>query len=75
VLFFDSNSLWQIFMLKQRIREIEQEKAYYEQEIENVKELIDELNSNPARLEKFAREQYRFKRKGEDIFVIEETEK
>lgn len=36
-----------------------------------LEEKLNELNSNRDSLEKFAREQYLFKKEDEDIFIIE----
>ncbi len=50
--------------------DLEAEKAYYQQKIDNDKRRIQELSSNKNSLEKFAREQFMMKRKNEDIFML-----
>jgi cell division protein FtsB len=46
--------------------------VYYQEEIKSLEEEMKELSSDPEQLEKFVREKYLFKKRGEDIFLIEE---
>ncbi|GAB4334066.1 MAG: hypothetical protein OHK0038_10700 [Flammeovirgaceae bacterium] len=71
IAFFDSNNFIHQKRLKQKLKDLQEEKAFYQREIEQMKEGLKELNSSPSQLEKFARERYRFKKKGEDVFIIE----
>lgn len=75
ITFFDSNNFIHQRRLKQKLRELQEEKAFYEREIRKMQEDLKELNSSPSQLEKFARERYRFKKPGEDVFIIEEKKK
>lgn len=75
MLFIDANDVITQFKLKQQLERLEDEKAYYLQKIEEVKKDREELLSNDALLEKFAREKYFMKKKTEDLFVIVEEEK
>ncbi len=70
ILFFDNESAINWLRHKSAIKDLEAEKAYYQQKIDNDKRRINELNSNKASLEKFAREQFMMKRKKEDIFML-----
>ena len=70
ITFFDQNNLLERHELSGRIRELEQQKIHYQEEIENNKQRIKELQSNPENLEKFAREQYLMKKPDEEIFVV-----
>ncbi len=72
VAFFDSNNMVQQYRLKQKLQELKTEQEYYQQEISEMEKRLIELNSDPVKLEKFAREKYLFKRKGEDIFLVHE---
>ncbi len=74
MIFFDSNSLMNQQSLKQKIRELEEEKVYYDKQIQEIQEDMRELNSDPVELEKFARENYQFKRPGEDVYLIKEDQ-
>ena len=68
--FFDQNNLIDRYELSNRIQELERQKVHYKNEIINNKKRIEELQSDPENLEKFAREQYLMKKPDEDIFVV-----
>lgn len=70
MVFFDQNKLTNQIQLSQEIHELERNKEYYQEQIQVVKEARADLNSN---LEKFAREKYYFKKKNEDVFIIEKN--
>ena len=70
MLFFDQNNFISQFWLLSDLREVENEKQYYLQEIENDKKATQELTTDTITLEKFAREKYLMKRDNEDIFLI-----
>lgn len=74
MLFLDSNDLVSQFKLSNKLDNLETEKAYYQEKIEEVKKDREELLSNQELLEKFAREKYLMRKKTEDLFVIIETE-
>lgn len=69
--FFDPSSVVKCSRIKLNIREQELLKEHYRKEIKMLEEKLNELNSNRDSLEKFAREQYLFKKEDEDIFIIE----
>ena len=70
VIFFDENDLFSQMELRQKLKTLETEKKYYINEIAQNKTDLLELRTNPANLEKFAREKYLMKKENEDIFVI-----
>ena len=70
VIFFDKNDLFSQMDLRQKLKTLETEKKYYINEIAQTKTDLLELRTNPANLEKFAREKYLMKKENEDIFVI-----
>ncbi|WMJ75225.1 septum formation initiator family protein [Cytophagaceae bacterium ABcell3] len=72
MLFFDSNDFISQYRTSKNLREMKKEKAYYESKIEEVKDEQAALFSDPSRLEKFARENYRMKKENEDVFIIVE---
>lgn len=74
MLFIDSNDFLSQYKLTSQLKNFQQEKAYYTNKIEEVKREREELMSNKALLEKFAREKYLMKKKSEDIYVIVEKE-
>ena len=72
VVFFDKNDLSTQVKLGQQIKQLENEKQYYSNEISVITADTKELTTKPKTLEKFAREKYLMKRNNEDIFVIVE---
>jgi cell division protein FtsB len=70
MLFFDRNDLMLQYEYHTRLNNLEKEKDFYVQETKQVKKDLDELTTNPARLEKFAREKYLMKKENEDVYVI-----
>jgi cell division protein DivIC len=52
------------------LHRLEARKIYFEEQILTVQKELDQLKSNPATLEKYAREKYRMKRDNEDLFII-----
>lgn len=69
VLFFDRSNLIEQWKIRGSIRELEEQKRYYEERIESDSLMMLRLEDDYY-LEKFAREQYKMKRKGEIIYVI-----
>lgn len=74
-MFFDNMSLWDLIAYKAEVRQLEKEKALYQEQIEAAQNNLEELTSNMNNLEKFAREQYFMKKDNEDIFVIIDEDK
>ena len=70
MLFFDRNDLLSQYEYRSQLNKLKEEKAFYIQEIENVKTDLNELTTNREQLEKFAREKYLMKRENEDVYVI-----
>ncbi len=70
MLFFDENSYMNHRELDKEIDKIEKTNSYYKNEMKGDKKIINNL-SDPDSLEKFAREEYKMKRKDEDIYIIE----
>ena len=52
------------------LHKLEARKVYFESQILTVRKELDQLKSNPAALEKYARERYLMKRDNEDLFVV-----
>jgi len=70
MLFFDANSLLIHNELNNEINDLEDEKAFYNKEIEKDNKELDKLSDDEG-LEKFAREEYYMKREKEEIYIIE----
>lgn len=74
MLFFDNRDVITThFRHRAELNRLEQSRAWYQQEIEGTRKELDQLRSNPAVLEKYARERYRMKKDNEDLFVISEN--
>lgn len=74
VLFFDRNDILTQTERRSELQDLQQSKAYYEQEISLTNKELRQLDSNPALLEKYAREKYFMKKPNEELFVIPTTE-
>ena len=70
MLFFDKNDLVSQYEYRQQVNTLKEERDFYTKETETVSKDLDELTSNPQKLEKFAREKYLMKKENEDVFVI-----
>ncbi len=73
MLFFDQRDYFQQRERQAELNKLEAKKRYYVEEIEKTRKQLQDLQHNPAALEKFARERYLMKREGEDIFIIEDS--
>jgi cell division protein DivIC len=58
------------FKQRSELNKLEQSRKYYEAQITNTKKELDQLKSNPATIEKYAREKYLMKRDNEDVFLV-----
>lgn len=70
MVFVDANDLRSQFRLNQKLRELEAQRGFYEQEIKQVNHDREELLTDDELLEKLARENYLMKRPEEDVYVI-----
>jgi cell division protein DivIC len=52
------------------LHKLQARKIYFEGQILTVRKELSELKSNPATLEKYAREKYLMKRDNEDLFIV-----
>lgn len=71
--FFDQRDFFYVREQKQKLKALENTKHYYQQEIEKAQKELTDLQNNPAALEKFAREHYKMKKDGEDIYLVEDS--
>jgi cell division protein FtsB len=70
MLFFDKNDLLSQYQYHQEVSKLKTERNFYTIETAKVSKDLNELTSDPAQLEKFAREKYLMKKDNEDVFVI-----
>jgi cell division protein DivIC len=73
MLFFDERDLvTTFFRQRQELNALEKSEKYYNNQITTTKTELERLKSNPALVEKYAREKYLMKRENEDLFLIRE---
>lgn len=70
MIFFDKNDLFSQYQYHQQVKKLKQERDFYQKETAKVARDLDELTSNPQKLEKFAREKYLMRKANEDVFII-----
>jgi cell division protein DivIC len=70
ILFFDQNNLVDRMKMSGEIRQLEQDRQYYLEQIEKDSARFHELTTDKDNLEKYAREQFLMKKKDEDVFVV-----
>lgn len=70
MLFFDANSFLVHNQLNKEIKELENNREYFQNEISNDNLFLESLKDS-GEMEKYARETYYFKKENEDIFIIE----
>lgn len=70
LLFFDNNDLIRQFERQQKLDELQEQKRYYKERIEESRAELKALTTDTSKLERFARERYLMKKENEDIYVI-----
>ena len=76
MLFFDQNNAVDRIRMGSEIRQLENDREYYLEQIQKDSARLSELTTNKENLEKYAREQFLMKKSDEDVFVvIEEKDK
>ena len=73
MLVFDENNLFVQLDRKRQLNELISRKKYYEEKITSAKQELNDLQSSPAAIEKFVRENFIMKRDNEDVFIVDET--
>jgi cell division protein DivIC len=70
VMLLDANNLIERYRQISELKKLKSEKEYYTRKIEEDRKKLNELKTDDHNLEKFAREQYKMKRKDEDLYII-----
>jgi cell division protein FtsB len=70
MIFFDKNDIFSQYQYYKQDSKLKKERDFYQTETVKVNRELDELTSNRAALEKFAREKYFMKKDDEDVFVV-----
>jgi len=75
MVFFDQNDFISQYRMKKKLTDLEEEYAYYAQQMPEVISESQAFKNNSALLEKYAREQYLMKKPTEDLYIIREEDK
>jgi cell division protein DivIC len=73
ILFFDKNDLFTQLSRTNQLKQLQESRQYYSDQIAAEQKELEKLRSNPATLEKYAREKYLMKRENEDLFLVSEN--
>jgi len=73
MLVFDKNDLFTQAERRRELDDLLKSKQYFTEQINKERTELDKLRTNPATLEKYAREKYLMKRENEDLFLITEN--
>jgi cell division protein DivIC len=73
MLFFDQRDFFLQRERKAALEKLEAAKKYYQNEIADTKKQLDNIQSNPAAVEKYARERYLLRREGEEVYLFEDS--
>lgn len=72
VLFLDKNDFFTQYERRKELRELQQSKKHYTAEIATERKELQALETNPAAVERVAREKHLMKRDNEELFLISE---
>ena len=75
ILFFDRNDMITQVNRREELNSLQKSKKYYTEQIAQERKVSEELRSDPATIEKYAREKYLMKRDNEELFIIQPAEK
>ncbi|HLF46047.1 MAG TPA: septum formation initiator family protein [Chitinophagaceae bacterium] len=73
MLFFDPRDIYSQLEHTRELNNLKESKSYYQKEIAKESTELELLKTNPATLEKYAREKYLMKKDNEDLFLITEN--
>lgn len=70
LLLLDTNNLADRYYQMKELSKLRQDREYFKKKIEEDRRKLNELKTDNDNLEKFAREQYKMKKKDEDLFIV-----
>ncbi len=70
MLFIDHNNIFNQIDHKKQLNDLLISKKFYQQQIDQTRKNLADLQNNSAALEKYAREKFLLKKDNEDIFVV-----
>ena len=71
--FLDKNDIISTLERRKELSNLEQSKQHYQQELQELRTIKSDLETDPVIIEKLAREKYLMKRENEDNFLTEEN--
>ncbi len=71
IVFFDHYNVFKCMEDRRELHRLQSEKEYYQKQIAEIKLRHDELLTNSASMERFARERYFMKKDNEEVFILE----
>jgi cell division protein DivIC len=75
MLFFDNDNFFTQAERRRELGEKQEGIRYFQEKIKEDRRFSSDITSDPAILEKYAREKYKMKRDNEDLFLIQKPEK
>ncbi len=72
ILFLDKNDFFTQYQRLKELRALQQSKRHYTAELASERKQLEALETNPATVEKVAREKYLMKRDNEELFLVAE---
>lgn len=73
MLFFDKNDIFTQISRNNQLKELQQSRLHYTEEVAELEKIRDELIHNLGTIEQYAREKFLMKRDNEDLYVIPEN--
>lgn len=70
MLFFDHNDIFLQSSRYGELKDLQESKAYYEEQIRKTQKEVENIRTNQASVEKIAREKYLMKKDNEELFII-----
>jgi cell division protein FtsB len=74
IIFVDQYNIFSQFSTLKKLKKAQDQVEYYENEIKEQQEVLDNLHRDSALMERIAREKYMMKRDNEVIYIIEAKE-
>ncbi len=71
MVFFDKDDLLIQRQRSNELKDLQESKVYFKEQIEKERKFSEDLKTSPATIEKFAREKYLMKKDNEDLYLIQ----
>ena len=70
IMFIDDNNIFVVLSNRQKMKDLEQDRLYYQEQVRLVKKERQEVFGNQEMVEKWAREKYLMRKPTEEVYVI-----